>query len=242
MSLLVLMYHRARAERHGNPAAILDEHFAHVAACYPNVLPGDPLVPDALNVCLTFDDAYFDFYATVFPLLKKHKLRALLAVPTSVICERIAAEREARLVVDTSEAFAHPSSGGFCTWSELEEMAASGHVSIAAHGFTHCRLDDEQANFATEIDTPQTLLGARLAQPVESFVFPYGRYSERSLLQARRRYRYVFRIGGALNHGWGGRMIYRVDADGMETPWSLFSRRRLVQYRARYLWNRLRRR
>ncbi|MBI4622480.1 MAG: hypothetical protein HY736_04560, partial [Verrucomicrobia bacterium] len=106
--------------------------------------------------------------------------------------------------------------------------------------FTHSRLDAPDANLGTEVDAPQTLLGTRLAQPIESFVFPYGRYSERSLQQAKRRYRYVFRIGGALNRGWDRRVLYRIDADRMETPWSLFSPARLAQYKARYFWNRLR--
>lgn len=240
MSLLVLMYHRARAGRHGNPSEMLDAHFGHLSHSYSNVLPGDPLSRDTLNVCLSFDDGYFDFYATVFPLLKKHNLRALLAVPPSFVQERTTATRDERLQMESDDAFAHPERGGFCTWPELEEMAASGHVSVAAHGFTHCRLDLPSAALASEIDAPRSILGARLAQPVESFVFPFGRYSSRSLLHARRNYRFVFRIGGAINTTWESRVLYRVDADSMESPWTLFSPARQAAYRARFFWNRLR--
>src|SRR5207253_3666710 len=88
MNLLVLMYHRARAGRHGNDPAMLEKHFRHIAANYRNVLPGDALDANRLNVCLTFDDAYFDFYATVYPLLMRHQLRAVLAVPPLVVRER----------------------------------------------------------------------------------------------------------------------------------------------------------
>jgi len=235
------MYHRARADRHGNPAEILDEHFGHISRSYPNVLPGDPLASGALNVCLSFDDGYFDFYATVFPLLRKHRLRALLAIPPVVVRERADGKTEDRLNIDSDEAFAHPDRGAFCTWTELKEMAGSGHVTIAAHGFTHCRLDDPGAALALEVDAPQTIMETRLGQPVDSFVFPFGRYSPRSLAQARRRYRYVFRIGGALNRTWESRLIYRICADTMEGPKSLFSPSRLACYRARYFWNRLRR-
>lgn len=242
MTLLVLMYHRAQAGPHGNPAELLDAHFAHVAATYPNVLPGEALTPDTLNVCLTFDDAYFDFYTTVFPLLKKHGLRALLAVPTSVIRDRVDASRAERLGIEAETAFGNPSRGGFCTWDELEEMSASGRVRMAAHGFTHTRLDTDQARLDTEIDAPQAILRARFADSADSFVFPYGRYSERSLRQAQSRYRYLFRIGGAVNDGWDRRLLYRVDADRMESPWSLFSPARMMRYRARNVWNRLRRR
>ena len=120
-------------------------------------------------------------------------------------------------------------------------MTASGHVQVAAHGFTHTPLDGDSAALETEIDAPQTLLGARCAQPVESFVFPFGRFTPQTLAHTRRRYRYVFRIGGASNRSWDGRLLYRVDADRMSSPTALFSHARLARYRARGLWNRLRR-
>ena len=119
-------------------------------------------------------------------------------------------------------------------------MTASGHVQVAAHGFTHTRLDGEGSPLETEIDAPQTLLGARCAQAVESFVFPFGRFSPQTLAHSRRRYRYVFRIGGASNRRWDHRLLYRVDADRMSSPTALFSRARLMRYRARRIWNRLR--
>lgn len=240
MSLLVLMYHRACAGRHGNDPAILDQHFAHIADHYPHVLPGEALAAGSINVCLTFDDAYFDFYATVFPLLQRHNLRALLAVPPAVIRETVAARGSDRLALTADEAFARPEHGGFCTWSELNEMVGSGRVLLAAHGFSHCRLDTKFADLDLEIDEPQRVLGEKTQRPVENFVFPYGRYSRRALQRTRCRYRHSFRIGGALNHGWGNRVLYRVDADRMATPRSLFSTSRLLHYRTRFLWNRLR--
>ena len=62
---------------------MLDAHFAHISRQYRNVLPGEKLSVGALDVCLSFDDAYFDFYAIVFPLLKKHGLSAS-AIATSI--------------------------------------------------------------------------------------------------------------------------------------------------------------
>jgi len=240
MSLLVLMYHRARAERHGNAPEMLEAHFAYLAAKFPPVLPGDTLQPDALNVCLTFDDAYFDFYEIVFPLLKKFRLRAVLAVPPGLVCDAAAATTRDRLAIDSADAFAQPKKGGFCTWPELKEMAASGHVTIAAHGFTHCRLDTPGIPLSAEIDRPQAMLRAKLDQPIDSFVFPYGRYSPSALQQVSLAYRHAFRIGGAVNRGWHGRVLYRVDADRMKTPHSLFAPARLARYRVRHYWNRLR--
>lgn len=239
MNLLVLMYHRARAERHGNSPELLDAHFSHIAHRCRNVLPGEELSRSNLNVCLTFDDAYFDFYALVFPLLKKHNLRALLAVPPFFMAEHTTAQPSARLSVDSNEAFADPPRGGFCTWTELEEMTQSGHVVVAAHGYAH-RCLDRDANLAVEIDSPQAILSERLGAAVDSFVFPFGRYSRKALGHAKRRYRHVFRIGGALNRSWDAPVLYRVEADQMKNPCGVFSRKRLLQYRLRYLWNRMR--
>ena len=240
MSLLVLMYHRARAGRFGNAPEMLDAHFAHIARTYANVLPGEAPVAGQLNVCLSFDDGYFDFYAIVFPLLKKHGLRALLAVAPAVVRERVEVASADRLAVEPEGAFSDPDNGAFCTWPELAEMAASGHVAIAAHGFSHRRLDDPAAELAVEIDAPKAILEARLGQPVESFVFPYGRYSKTALNRASGHYRHLFRIGGALNRRGAEGLLYRVDADAMTSPRALFSSARAAGYRARWVWNRMR--
>lgn len=239
MSLLVLMYHRALPGRHGNAPEVLDAHFRHIAESHRNVLPGDPLTRGKLNVCLSFDDATFDFYSVVYPLLQRYDLRALLAVPPAFVRERVGFGSDRRLSLGTDEAFADPERGGFCTWPELEEMSRSGHVAIAAHGLTHRRLDRDDADLAAEIDRPRAVLGIRLGTQVDSFVFPYGRLSARSLTCAKDVYRHVFRIGGALNSRWGG-LLYRVDADRMLDDRSVFAPARLLGYRARTFWNRLR--
>jgi peptidoglycan/xylan/chitin deacetylase (PgdA/CDA1 family) len=242
MTLLVLMYHRARAGRHGNPASILDAHFAHIAAHYHPVLPGEPLAGDRLNVCLSFDDGFYDFRAVALPLLQRHGLRALLGIAPGLIREKVDATHEERMNAGTRHALAHPGIGAFCTWGELQETVRSGHVQIAAHGYTHGALDEPGTDAALEVDTPRTVLASRLGQPVDSFVFPYGKFSRPVLTAARGQYRHLFRIGGALNRGWDGPILYRVGADRMATPTSLFSAGRLLQYRTRNLWNRLRQR
>lgn len=240
MNLLVLMYHRARAGRLGNSPEMLELHLSYVARSYATVLPGDALATDRLNVCLSFDDGYFDFYDVVFPLLRKHGLRALLAVPPMYVKEQATAAREARRTIPSVEAFAQPDRGGFCTWSELEEMVESQHVGIAAHGFSHQRLDQPGVNFGAEIVQPQSIFRARTGRTVDAFVFPFGRYSDAALWQTRQCYRHVFRIGGAMNRNWNERVLYRVDADQMENATALFSSARLLGYRTRYWWNRLR--
>jgi len=240
MSLLVLMYHRATAGRHGNSAEMLERHFAHIASHHACILPGEPLAPDRLNVCLTFDDAYFDFYAVVFPKLRSHGLRAVLAVPPIVVVDHCDLPPETRLSGHLDVDQPQPLHGGFCTWTELREMAAGGRVSIAAHGFTHRRLDQGGVDLQTEVVATRTLLASGIGQPIESFMFPYGRFNDAALRLVREHYRYSFRIGGADNPNWDEPLLYRVTADAMRSADALFAPARRAGYRARRVWNRVR--
>jgi peptidoglycan/xylan/chitin deacetylase (PgdA/CDA1 family) len=240
MTLLVLMYHRALVDRHGNAAAMLDAHFAHIARTSACILPGEPLQRERLNICLSFDDAYYDFRALVYPLLEKHGLRALLAVPTGLVPERVNAMPAARLALSSYDAYAYPEKGGLCTWDELRQLAASGRVAFAAHGRTHVRLDNGHADLAREIVEPRDMLQQRLGVPVDSFVYPFGRFHRAAQALTRQHYRHVFRIGQADNTSWQAPILYRIDADRMPAPDALFSRRCRLRYRANALWNRLR--
>jgi peptidoglycan/xylan/chitin deacetylase (PgdA/CDA1 family) len=238
--LLVLMYHRASAGAYGNPVEMLDAHFEVLARRYRCVLPGEPLEHGKLNVCLSFDDGYFDFLVEVMPLLDKHGLRAVLAVPITVLRESVDEPVAARLQVCAERRDGIEARGGHCTWQELAQIAATGSVAIAAHGFSHQRLDRPALDLQAEIELPRTLLAERTGQKVESFVLPYGRFSAEALAYAKQRYRYVFRIGSADNAGWDAKVLYRVDADQMPTPDFLFSKHRMAGYRFRRSWNAVR--
>ncbi|HVU35506.1 MAG TPA: polysaccharide deacetylase family protein [Opitutaceae bacterium] len=242
MTLLVLKYHRARDGRDGNAVEMLDAHFEYIAATYHNVVPGDPLPPGKLSVCLSFDGGYFDFFAGVFPLLRKHTLTALLAISPSVIRDDTPASPGERLAIGSAAAYAQPASGGFCTWPELEEMARSRHVVVAAHGYTHRPLNLAGADLDTELHVPRTLIGTRLGVSVDSFVFPYGKIAGRSLREARSGYRYLFANGQGTNSGWHVRVLHRIGADNLRTPTEPFETGRRLYYQACSVWNRLRRR
>jgi len=242
MSLLILMFHRADDAHGGNSPAMLEAHFSHLARHYQCVLPGAVLARDRLNVCLTFDDAYFDFYHTVYPLLRKHQLQALLAVSPDLIRAETAVSPDRRLQLSVAETYQDPERGGFCTWAELKEMSGSGFVAMASHGATHCRLDAASADLEAEIIGSRKTLEHQLGVRVNSFVFPYGRFSPRALALTRRHYSHALRIGSCDNRSWQQRVLYRVDADRMAAPDALFQPRRRIIYRLRYWWNQLRRR
>lgn len=240
MNLLVAAYHRARAGPDGNSPAMLDAHFAHIARRFNCVVPGELLESARLNVCLIFDDAYFDFYSVVFPLLQKHNLRAVLAVPTALIPEQARLSDEVRHNGGGRIRTANVDQHFHCTWPELATLVSSKRVVIAAHGLFHERLDLKETHFDSEILISREILSTRLSQPVDSFVFPYGRFTHEALSAVRQRYRYAFRIGGAMNHRWSGPLLYRVSGDCLAAPDALFSPGRLTVFQARYYWNRLR--
>ena len=240
MSLLVLMLHRAQADRRGDRGEALEALVAHVAGSCNCVLPGGPLDPRRPNVCLSFDDAYYDFFAFVPPLLERYDLRALLAVPAGLIQERTGAPTDVRLAVSSADAFAYPERGGLCTWPELESLAATGRVAFAAHGHTHVRLDRRGADLQREVVAPRGLLERRLGQPVDSFVYPFGGFDRTAHALAAQHYRYVFRIGQASNADWDAPLLYRIDAERMAPPATFFSRSSRLRYRCNAAWNRWR--
>ncbi len=227
MNLLALMYHRAREGPYGNSPETLDAHFAYIARHYRCVMPGDELALDQLNVCVTFDDAYSDFHSVVLPLLRRHGLRALVAVAPNVLDEPSGAVTEQGL---------RPRE--HCTWRQLEDAVSTGYVDIGAHGLNHVPLDAvDEVDLHAEIVLAKEILTSRFRREVSSFILPYGRFSKSSLALAWQHYRHVFRIGGADNAGWNANLIYRVDADQMSSPERLFGATRLLGHRLRRYWN-----
>ncbi|MGC4029995.1 MAG: polysaccharide deacetylase family protein [Steroidobacteraceae bacterium] len=240
MSLAVLMYHRACAGRYGNAVETLDAHFAYLSQHCHCVLPGEPLMAGRRNVCLSFDDAYCDFFHLVLPLLRAHGLRALLAVAPALIPEATDLPAPQRLALLQTPGDPQPGSAAFCTWPELREIAASGIVAFAAHGLNHLRVTADGVDAPREIVESQQQLEARLGIAVHSFVYPFGACSRATQRLVRRYYRHALRIGGASNASWDAPLLYRIAADGQPriqalfTPWA-----RCRQLGARY-WNRAR--
>ncbi|MEM8727973.1 MAG: polysaccharide deacetylase family protein [Chlamydiota bacterium] len=236
--LVALLYHRSGHGKYANPLEILDAHFRRIASRYPTVLPGDPLV-GKLSVCLTFDDAFFDFYHHVFPLLKRYRLKALVAVPTAYIPEETSLPPSKRL--EGGETFAATTvprpSAVFCSWNELKALADSPLIRIASHSVHHRPLTSSRIDPETELFASKGLLEQRLGVAVNSFVYPFGLWNKKVHSVAKRYYRYIFRIGNAHNSSWnsGNRLLYRVNGDRLprvDFPFDPFCRfKHAVRYR-----------
>ncbi len=185
------------------------------------VLPGETLQPGRLSVCLSFDDAYVDFYAHVFPLLEKFSLRALLAVPTAFIIPETSLPMGERLSVTQSEAMQgefFKTRVPFCTWEELHRMVSTGRVQMASHSHRHPDLRRDDVDVEFEVSRSKSLLEENLGCRVSTFVYPFGSVNARAHSAVTRHYSFAMRVGSALNSGWCPRQqpLCRVGAD--DTP------------------------
>lgn len=103
-------------------------------------------------VLLTFDDGHADNYTSLFPLLKKHQVPALIFL----ITDRVGTP-------------------GYLTWEQIKEMQQSGLVRFGSHTCSHRRLrslPDEEIK--QEVVNSKRVLEEKLSTPVYSFCYPFG--------------------------------------------------------------------
>jgi peptidoglycan/xylan/chitin deacetylase (PgdA/CDA1 family) len=241
--LICPLYHRVNKEVYSNSLETIDAHLRHIAGHFNVVLPGEPLNRQKLNVCLTFDDAFFDFYHLVFPLLKKYSVRAVLAVPVKYILDDTSVPVHVRLAVPHEESHLdgiYQSKAPYCTWKELKEMSGSGFVSIASHSYSHCAIrSDGSVNLELELVQSKLMLEEKLGITVRTFVYPYGKYDKGAYQAVKSTYEFAMRIGNAINASWCNTtgVTYRVNADGMKNPYEPFSTKNMIGYYWKLLVN-----
>jgi peptidoglycan/xylan/chitin deacetylase (PgdA/CDA1 family) len=216
--LAVLMYHRVFETKFASKPEAFFSHLKHLAKHYPIVLPGEKLEKNRINLCLTFDDAYYDFYYHVFPLLKELNIRAVLAIPAGLILESTDLSDEQRLTVPYKEALrsAH-THATLCSWQEIRYMVNSKLVVPAAHGLTHQNLL-RTSDLKNEVVNAKLLLQEKTNYEVSTFIYPYGSMTRSMNRFVHQQYLYTMRIGSALNFNWQNlhQVIYRIN---MEEFW-----------------------
>lgn len=234
--LICPLYHRVNKEIYSNSLEMMDAHFCHISRHFNVVLPGEPLSGQRLNVCLTFDDAFFDFYHLVFPLLRKYSVRALLAVPVKYILDATTVPVQDRLSVPHEESHlegVYQSKAPYCTWIELKEMSESGFVSMASHTYSHSAIrSDGSVDLDRELVLSKQIMEEKLGVPVDTFVYPFGTYDKASYTTVKRTYEFAMRIGNAVNYSWFNTtgVTYRINADGMKDPYEMFRTRNMIGY------------
>lgn len=212
--LVVLMYHQVENTCFPSTENALENHLSFLARQYSVVTPGDNLSKHQHNVCLTFDDAYADFYFKVFPLLKKLNMKAVLAIPAGMIAEETDLEPATRLQTQNNLNSCQNDTA-LCTWKEINEMLASGYVVPASHGLNHLPLTQLTDLTVQEITESKQLLEEKTAHKVETFVYPYGKMSPQVNRFVHQHYRFSMRIGSSMNRDWHNfhQVIYRINAD-----------------------------
>ena len=132
--LLAFLYHCTNKEKYSNSIDMIEEQFIFFKKKYKTILPGEKIALFKINIMISFDDAYFDFYHYVFPLLKKYKIKAISSVPVKFIIESTSLDSKTRLLVPYADAMKknnYKTKVPFCTWKEIKEMSETGLVKIA---------------------------------------------------------------------------------------------------------------
>jgi peptidoglycan/xylan/chitin deacetylase (PgdA/CDA1 family) len=230
------MYHHVGADKLSNSPAILEKHFQYIKDNFNVVLPGEALAENAANICLVFDDASYSFYSYAFPLIKRIGIRVVLAVSPKFIvdsADRIAPHVRLHVPVDEmmfGDTFSK--SIPFCSWEELSEISSSGVVKIASHSYSHCNLL-KSPKMETELTESKGILQEKLQKEVDTFVYPYGRFNAAIVKLVRKHYRFGFAVGAGDNRTWDGvgGVLFRMYADDLSNPTSIFSEWNLKKYR-----------
>lgn len=197
------------------------------------------------SICLTFDDAYYDFYYYVYPLLKKYNIQAILGIPTAFIRKRSTLGSEKRLSVSYPAGLEKNNlqhNTPLCTWLEIQEMVKSGHVIPASHSHTHSDLTSVNTDLTKEIVHSKNILESELNCEVSSFIYPFGKMNFKVHEQVMQNYKYIFRIGSAANKNWSNRnnLFYRVDANHIWPKSKIISKSLMRKYKFKYFLNKIR--
>ena len=235
-----MMYHHINPDKFSNSRDIFEQHLDYIATKFNVVLPGDKLSSSKINLCLIFDDGYYDFYYFVFPLLKKYSVKAMLSVPVKYILEDADLSSNKRLSIKHSDMMKDSNYikyAPFCTWEEINEMVDSDLLGIASHSFSHIDLTQENVNFDLELKKSKEIIESRIKQSIDSFIFPYGRFNERVKYNVTKYYKFSFGMGGIDNRTWDGfnKILYRIYGDDLKSFNDRLPLKFLLLYRLRGL-------
>lgn len=242
--LLTLMFHNVIKAENADFPAQFEHYLVALAKRYKIVVPGEPTKWHKLSICLTFDDAYADFYHVVFPILKRLNIQAVLAVPTAYILEDTNENMANRLAIAPLTAMNDGvwQRAPFCTWQELSEMVNSGHVVIASHTQHHISAKDPKLDKVQQYIESKRILERKLQVEIETFIYPFGDFTAKAQRFLKQHYRYVMRIHNAINVNWGGRsrLLYRKNGDHLCQQQRLPDAKMLSYFVFKWAYHRLR--
>lgn len=203
------MYHQVNEK--------IDLHLTRLYQNYPIVIPGQQLAKNKLSICLTFDDAYEDFYTYAYPVLQRLQIPAVLAIPVAFVGKP-----------------------NYCSWPQLEEMINSKLVIPASHSKNHVDMTLESTDLHEESFSSKQILEKNLNTTIDTFVYPYGCHNSKVNQSLKNTYEHTMRIGSAINYSWQQPYIYRVDADYLWKKDLSINKKLIIKSKWKYLINKLR--
>ena len=132
-------------------------------------------------VALTFDDGYADNLLNALPILQKYQACATIYVVVERHDNDWATYKKAHH--NTGELVREPKLSD----AQVQALVASGCIEIGSHTLTHVNLGtlQDEAVRAHELQASRHQLQALTGQPVESFAYPFGIYTDKDVLAAR---------------------------------------------------------
>jgi peptidoglycan/xylan/chitin deacetylase (PgdA/CDA1 family) len=174
--VVVLLFHRigAGAREIDLPTDVFERRVLELAERDRVVSLDEAIGSGAGGVVLSFDDGFGDFHEHVLPVLVRHRLPAILYLATGLV-------RNGRATGSPHENL---------TWSSLEEIVASGLVTVGSHTHTHRDLAKANERDAEEeMRRSKGLIEDRLGVDCGHFAYPYCVTSPGALRAARRLFR-----------------------------------------------------
>lgn len=215
--LLNLMFHNIYGFNVANLEQTFEKFLGLLQENYKIVTPGDALDRHKNQVCLIFDDAYFDFFHIVYPLLKKMQIKVVLAIAVDYIpnsTDTSATDRLQKIETSPLKTNSLTVCDSLCSWQEIQTMVDSGLVVPASHTCSHPNLC-VTPQLQREVVDSKRMLEDKLGVDISTLVLPYGRCNRTVLNLAKKHYTTVMRIGSALNLSWCNwtGYAYRINAD-----------------------------
>ncbi len=116
-------------------------------------------------IIITMDDGYEDNYTEVFPILKKHNMKATIFVISSYIGK-----------------------SDYLKAEQLREMSDSSLVSIQSHSLSHIRLTDcSEAELKKEFKQSIDCIEAITGKSVSTLAYPGGFY-DKNVIECAKKY------------------------------------------------------